>query len=146
MKAILTSLCTCVFLSAAGMSAHSQSAPANTVRAFYKWYVHALNHNVPEPLKEKTAANKYVTTRLLNRIAKQMASEEGIDADYFLSAQDFDAKWETNIVIGKVTTTAATSTVNAVLPSKLMGNSKLKIMLKKEAGTWKIDKVNDWNI
>jgi hypothetical protein len=27
-----------------------------------------------------------------------------------------------------------------------MGNSKLKIMLKKEAGIWKIDKVNDWNI
>ena len=132
-----------VFVSSNSAAAQT---PANTVKAFYKWYVHALNTNVAEPLKDRANARKYVTARLLGRIEKQMNSEEGIDADYFLSAQDFDPKWESNIVIGKVTTNATTSTVNAVLPSKLMGNSKLKLVLKKEGGTWKIDRVNDYNI
>ena len=145
-RSVLNSLFVTALLAACAISVNAQSAPADTVRAFYKWYVHALNKNVSQPLKDKTTAKKYVTARLLNRIAKQMASEEGIDADYFLSAQDFDPKWESNIVIGKVTTTASSSTVNAVLPSKLMGNQKLKVLLKKEGGSWKIDRVNDYNI
>jgi hypothetical protein len=45
-----------------------------------------------------------------------------------------------------VSTTGATTTINAILPSKQMGDQKLKIILKKEAGLWKIDQVNDRNI
>jgi hypothetical protein len=128
-------------------TAGAQSTPAGTVRAFYKWYVNALNRDIAEPLKSgKATAQKYVTARLLGRIRKQMASEEGIDADYFLSAQDFDKKWENNMVIGKVVTVGSTSTVNIVLPSKQMGNQKLKILLRREGGLWKIDKVNDYDI
>src|SRR5256885_3572613 len=76
------------------IAANAQSTPTNTVRAFYKWYVHALNKNVAEPLKsDKATAQKYVTASLRRRIAKAMASEDGIGADYFLSAQDFDKNW-----------------------------------------------------
>src|SRR3954452_1383775 len=116
-------LCAAITLSALGLfspiSAGAQSTPSSTVKAFYKWYVHALSQNVAEPLKsDKTMARKYVTASFLGRIQKAMAREEGLDADPFLSAQDWDKNWEKNIVIGKVSTTAATSTVNAVLPSK----------------------------
>ena len=125
----------------------SQSTPSATVRAFYKWYVHALSHDIAEPLKaDKVTARKYVTASFLNRIRKGMAREEGLNADPFLSAQDWDKEWENNIVIGKVSTTAASSTVNAVLPSKQMGDQKLKIILKKEGGLWKIDQVNERDI
>jgi len=128
-------------------SVSAQSTPGDTVRAFYKWYVHALNRNVSEPLKsDKVTARKYVSASLLRRIEKAIASEDGLDADYFLSAQDFDKNWENNVVVGKVSINGATSTVNTVLPSKTMGDQKLKIRLKKEGGRWKIDKVNDLNI
>jgi hypothetical protein len=129
------------------ISINAQSTPAGTVRAFYKWYVHSLNRNVPEPLRsDKVTSRKYVTGSLLRRIEKAMKAEGGIGADYFLSAQDFDKSWENNIVIRKVSTTASTSTINVVLPSKQMGDQKLKIALKKEGGVWKIDKVNDLNL
>ena len=119
----------------------------STARAFYKWYVHALSHDVAEPLKsDKAMARKYVTASFLSRIQKAMTREEGLDADPFLSAQDWDKDWETNIVIGKISITGATSTVNAVLPSKQMGDQKLKIIMKKEGGVWRIDQVNERNI
>ena len=126
---------------------NAQSAPATTVKAFYKWYVHSLNTDVSDPLNsDKTTARKYVTTSLLRKIEKAMKAEGGIGADYFLSAQDFDKEWENNLVIRKVSTTASTSTINIVLPSKQMGDQKLKILLRKEGGLWKIDKINDLNL
>src|SRR5258708_39498561 len=107
------------------ISVNAQSSPGNTVRAFYKWYVHALNRNIAEPLKsDRASARKYVTASLLRRIEKAMAKEDGLDADYFLSAQDWDKDWENNIVIGKASTTGATSIVNVVLQSKTMGDHK----------------------
>ena len=136
-----------IFIAFVPSSAVAQSQPGDTVRAFYKWYVNALNRKVEDPvISDRATARKYVTASLLARIRKAEAREEGLDADYFLSAQDWDNAWENNIVIGKVSTIGATSTVNAVLPSKTMGNQKLKIRLKKEGGSWKIDKVNDLNI
>jgi hypothetical protein len=136
-----------VFALCAPVSAGAQSTPSSTVRAFYKWYVHALVQNVAEPLKsDKPMARKYVTASFLRRIDKAMAREEGLNADPFLSAQDWDKAWENNIVIKKVSTTGATSIINAVLPSKQMGDQKLKILMKKEGGVWKIDQVNDRNI
>jgi len=145
-KSILAALFVSMLVMVVPVSATAQT-PSDTVQSFYKWYVHALNQDVAEPLKsDKATAQKYVTASLLLRIKKAMAKEDGLDADYFLSAQDFDKDWENNIVIGKVSTVGTSSTVNAVLPSKTMGNQKLKIRLKKEGGRWKIDKVNDLNI
>jgi hypothetical protein len=136
-----------VFVLYAPVTSSAQSTPSSTVKAFYKWYVHALNQNVAEPLKsDKAMARKYVTASFLHRIEKASAREEGLNADPFLSAQDFDKAWENNIVIKKTSTTGATSTVNAVLPSKQMGDQKLKIIMKKEGGLWKIDQVNERNI
>lgn len=135
------------FVLCAPASSAAQSTPSATVRAFYRWYVHALVQDVGEPLKsDKAMARKYVTASFLRRIEKASAREEGLNADPFLSAQDWDEKWENNIVIGKVSRSGATSIVNAVLPSKQMGDQKLKIILKKEGGLWKIDQVNDRNI
>jgi len=131
----------------APVSSSAQSTPSATVKAFYKWYVHALSNNVAQPLKsDKAAARKYVTASFRSRIEKASSREEGLNADPFLSAQDFDQAWENNIVIKKVSTTGATSTVNALLPSKQMGDQKLKIIMKKEGGLWKIDQVNERNI
>ena len=135
------------FLLLAAVSAGAQTTPSATVKAFYKWYVHSLSHDIAEPLKsDKATARKYVTASFLARIQKAMAREEGLNADPFLSAQDWDKAWENNIVIGKVSTTGATSTVNAVLPSKQIGDQKLKIILKKEGGVWMIDQVNERSI
>ena len=90
---------------------------------------------------------KYVTVRLLGRIKRAMAKEGGIDADYFLSAQDWDKDWELdkNIVTATPVISGETATVRLTLNGKEM-NNKLKIALRKEAGSWKIDKVNDYNL
>src|SRR5947207_624417 len=126
------------------------ATPAQVVREFYKFYVHALNKNDrADPINDsKTIAAKYVTASLLAKIRKAKASEDGIDADYFLSAQDWDKDWELekNMIIGSPVMTGSTATIHLVLKGKMINNHKLKIVLKKESGAWKIDKVNDWNL
>src|SRR5437899_3005856 len=126
------------------------ATPAETVRAFYKWYVHALNKkDEGDPINDdKATARKYVTASLLAKIRKAEASEDGLDADYFLAGQDWDKDWEfdRNMTIASPTIAGATATIRMVLHGKEIDDHKLKIVLKKEAGLWKIDRVNDWNL
>jgi hypothetical protein len=122
--------------------AQTSRTPEATVRSFYEWYLHALNQN-EEPLeKHQAGLRKFVTRRLVRSLNRALKRPDGIDADFFIDAQDWDKTWEKNIYASKAKVQGARATTTVTLKGESFGNHKLRIRLRKEGGAWKIDSVN----
>lgn len=148
MKYILTLailLVTALNLTASATPAAAQTSltPEATVHSFYEWYVRTLNQN-DEPIeKHPKEISKFVTRRLINSINRVLKSPDGLDADFFLSAQDWDKDWEKNISVSKAVIRGPQATVSVTLKGGPgFGNHRLRLGLRKEDGVWKIDSVN----
>jgi hypothetical protein len=124
-------------------SAQASNTPEATVRRFYEWYLHALNQG-EEPLsKHRAELSKFVTRRLMRSINRALKRPDGINADIFIDAQDWDKDWEKNISVSKATIKGDRATVNVTLKGgEAFGNKSLSVGLRKEGGVWKIDSVN----
>jgi hypothetical protein len=116
-------------------------SPEVVIKEFYKWYVHALNQDGDPLTKGRATLRKYVTIRFIREIDRALKGPDGIDADVFLEAQDWDKDWEKNIAVSKVATRYSTTTAMVSLSGKEMPTHKLNLTLKREGGAWKIDKV-----
>lgn len=138
-------LLTLLTLSASSVvSAQSSATPEQVVQRFYSWYLHALNQNEDPLEKQKGELSKYVTQRLLRSLNRALRRPDGIDADFFIDAQDWDEAWEKNISTSGVVIRGTQATVNAILKGgPTFGNKRLKLLLRKEGGAWKIDGVNN---
>ncbi|HEV7375414.1 MAG TPA: DUF3828 domain-containing protein [Pyrinomonadaceae bacterium] len=147
MKSILAAIVlflVTINLSTAGTLALAQTSrtPEATVRRFYEWYLHALNQN-EEPLeKDQAGLSKFVTRRLMKSLNRALKRPDGIDADYFIDAQDWDKTWEKNIYASKARIQGARATTTVMLKGESFGNHRLRAGLRKEDGVWKIDSVN----
>jgi len=65
--------------------------------------------------------------------------------DYFFQTLDLDSDWEKNIVTLMPTMKASTAEVLVQLIGHDADSEKeLKILLKKDSGAWKIDRVDLW--
>ena len=125
------------------LTAQTPATPEEAVRRFYSWYLHALNKDQEPIQKSQAELSKFITSRLMAAIKRALRREEGINADPFIDAQDFAPDWEKNISMSKAAIRGTSATVNVTLRSTTqMGNKKLKVVMKKEAGAWKIDSVN----
>jgi hypothetical protein len=140
-------LCTLIFaaLMVVGVGnavAQAPATPESRARQFYSWYLHELNAE-RNPISNSRGLRKYVTTRMVRSIERALGRENGIDADIFIDAQDFDEQWEQNITASKAVINGGTARVTITLrgPSSSW-NRRLRLGLKKEAGEWKIDSVN----
>ena len=81
-------------LAETSVQAQTSVTPEATLRHFYEWYLHALNQN-QEPLeKHQAELSKFVTQRLMTSLNRARKRPEGIDADFFIDAQDLDETWE----------------------------------------------------
>lgn len=116
--------------------------PEATVRRFYEWYLHALNQNEEPMEKHQAELRQFVTQRLLNALNHALKRPDGIDADFFVDAQDWDKTWEKNISASKAKIQGARSTTTVTLKGESFGNHRLRVGLRKEGGVWKIDSVN----
>jgi tRNA U38,U39,U40 pseudouridine synthase TruA len=122
--------------------AQTTMTPEATVRSFYEWYLHTLNQN-QEPLeKHQAELRKFVTRRLIKSLNRALRSPEGIDADFFIDAQDWDKTWEKNIYATKARVQGPRATTTVTLKGESFGNHRLRVGLRKEGGVWKIDTVN----
>src|SRR2546428_9523967 len=122
----------CAFLFSAPSSALMQgtqqtaqsAGPEKIVREFYAWYLHQLNKNVNEPLKQRAIALKYLTPQLYAnapRLTRRM------DADIFICAQDWNEQWEKNFVVDAALIKAAAATTLVTLPSGETDKIKIKV-------------------
>ena len=125
------------------VSAQTAATPESRVRSFYSWYLHELNTE-HDPIANKKGLARHLTTRYAGAIARALKQEDGIDADPFIDAQDFDPLWEKNLTVSKAAITGAKATATVTLKGgPNFGTKRLKIGLRKEGGVWKIDSVND---
>lgn len=123
--------------------AQASASPEAAVQRFYTWYLHALNQNEDPLEKHQAELSKFVTQRLMKSLNRALKRPDGIDADFFIDAQDWDETWEKNISTSRATIQGNLATVNVTLKGgAAFGNKKLKVGLRKEGGTWKIDSIN----
>lgn len=140
MLAALLICCSQLLAVSEAVAASSMSAD-QTTSAFYKWYLHSLASG-REPLSDdRKILFKYVSRALVSDIEKSMHSDEGLDEDYFIKAQDYLDEWESNIVVGKPAVAGSTASVALQLGGKGDNHRRFSVALIKEAGTWKIRNV-----
>ena len=124
------------------VTAQKTATPEQTAKTFYEWYVRELNKEGGDPAADKSELPKYVTKRLIREIERMRDAQE-YDADYYISAQDYDENWRVSTT--KAVITGNTATLKVALKStkpKNQGFSEnLTVKLVKEAGVWKIDRV-----
>lgn len=119
------------------------NSPEARVRTFYAWYLHELNAE-HDPIANNKILRQHLTARYATAIARALKRENGIDADPFIDAQDFDPLWEKNTTVLKPTITGVKATTTVTLKGgPNFGTKRLKVGLRKEGGVWKIDSVND---
>jgi hypothetical protein len=132
-----------ISLTTASVSAQTSMTPEATVHRFYEWYVHTLNQNEEPIEKHRAEMSKFVTQRLIKSINRVLKSPEGLDADFFLDAQDWDKDWEKNIITTKASIQGARAKLSVTLKGGVgFGNHRLRVGLLKEGGVWKIDSIN----
>jgi hypothetical protein len=118
--------------------------PEATVQRFYAWYLHALNQNQYPLGKHQAELSNCLTQRLMKSLNRALKRPDGIDADVFIDAQDWDETWEKNISTSKATIQGQQAAVSVTLKGgPAFGNKSLKVGLQREGGTWKIDSIND---
>jgi len=121
-------------------AAGPNAKPEDSIRSFYHWYMTELIAN-REPLKERAEIKRYATERLLKEIEKKQKSEDGLGADYFVDAQDFDNLWAKNITISNLKVSGSNATAEVLLAGKGEMRRRLKVWMVNDGGSWKIDKV-----
>ena len=118
--------------------AQQAATPEDVARGFYAWYLHQLNRENMNPLKQKTTALKYLTPQLYANAPRLIRR---MDADIFICAQDWDKGWEQNFTVStpQIKNNSATATVT--LPSGEIDKITINVTLIKTASGWRINKV-----
>jgi hypothetical protein len=114
-------------------------SPDVVSKQFYQFYVKAVSANA-NPLKtDKAKMAAYVAPALLQEIEKKSKSPDGLDADYFLQAQDVMEDWATHVQSKIKTENNSEATIEVTLGNK--EKYHLAVSMLKSAGGWKIRKV-----
>ena len=116
-------------------------APEQVIRNFYHWYVAQVVSNHDPLSRNRQEVKRYATDRLLREIDRMRKGPDGLDGDYFLDAQEFDKDWGRNITVSVSPIKGDRATAEVELKGAEVGTRKLHVSLAREAGTWKVDKV-----
>lgn len=130
----------CSGMKAAEPSVAPDSNPADSIRSFYRWYVTELVAN-RNPLENRKELKRFATERLLKEIDRMKKGPDGLDGDYFVDAQDFDALWAKNITVSDVKISGTKATAEVLLAGKGDMRRRLQVSLVRDGGVWKVDKV-----
>ncbi len=116
-------------------------APAQVIRDFYRWYVAELVSDRDPFEAGRADLERYISPRWLKEIDGLRNGPDGLDADPFLSAQDFDKEWGNNATVAEPVLKGTLATAEVELKGTEMGSHKLTVKLVQENGGWKIDGV-----
>jgi len=119
--------------------AAAAAAPQEIVKQFYAWYLHRLNRNDYEPLKNRSIAGKYLTPGFLRRVPRL---QHELEADVIVCAQDTDPAWEKNFIVESETIRGASATVLLALSGNDPDTLKHKVTLKRTTAGWRINSVD----
>jgi hypothetical protein len=140
----LTILFTCL-LSAVPRASHAQtrravrqvsSSPEAVVRQFYAWYLGRLNKDDWDPLKRRREALKFLDAKFHRRAPGLMVRG---DADIFICAQDWMKEWAEKFTVASAVVRGKRATTVVTLPVKEGERIRIKLMLRRAGGIWKIE-------
>jgi hypothetical protein len=115
--------------------------PGAVAAEFYKWYLHELVQNHDPLSKNPESLLPYVSPTLLRELKRIMQSPNGMEADYFLQAQDYLEDWPTRISISDTKVQSGIATTVVTLGENPAAPYRLTVTLQQEAGGWKIRRV-----
>lgn len=120
-------------------------APDVVSAKFYKWYLHALSTDEEPLINDKACLANYVSKALMSELEARMQSEEGLDADYFIKAQDYLDDWEENISTQIQPVKGSMKEVVVTLGATQESLHRLSVTLVREGNDWKIRKIKKLN-
>lgn len=125
-----------------GQDASAATAkPDAAAAAFYKWYLNELDEHRDPSSGDQKALVPYVTTSLLHEIKRTMESPDGLDADYFIQAQDYLDDWVQHVSTSDTKLQPGFTTTIVTLGDSPKAPYRLLVTLQKESGMWKIRRV-----
>ena len=129
-------------LSQASVGAVANAAPPAAAAAqFYRWYLARLVASA-DPLRDDAAAMaRQVSPVLLREIARRMASPQGMEADYFLQAQDYLDDWAAQVSTQVLDQRGNVATVVVQLGAA-SPPWRLTVALVRDQGRWLIRRVD----
>ena len=108
---------------------------------FYKWYLLEMKANHDPVSGDRKALAAYVSAPLLHEIEVRMKSPDGLDADYFIQAQDYLDDWVSSVSAKTTNMQSSTATTVVTLGGKPESLYRLSVTWVKESGDWKIRRV-----
>jgi hypothetical protein len=135
-----------VFLGCSAAVAWQEAAiatakPDVAAATFYEWYLNELAQNHDPLSGDKKCLVPYVSAPLLRQITRMMHSPDGMEADYFIQAQDYLDGWLHHVSTSDTKVQAGVATTVVTLGEKPQEQYRLSVTLAKEAGVWKIRRV-----
>ena len=115
----------------------AQSSPEAVIKAFYNDYISSTGKGV-DPFGKSSTLKKHLTARLIKE--QVTANEASQDADYFLQSQEYHAEWKDKFTVSNSVVKGAGATAIVTFPDDY---SRVKVTLRKAAGAWKIDRVEN---
>ena len=119
---------------------NAAKTPEQAIRNFYHWYMGELITGGSPMQTKRSEMKQFVTERFLKEIDQWSKEANGLGADPFIQAQDFDNAWKSNIAVSNLKTTGSHATAAVKLKGKGLSR-KLTVSLVREQGTWKLDQV-----
>ncbi len=142
-------LLSCFLLAIAGLGASSSpaaivavsaKAPDQAARDFYGWYVGLMAHD-KEATDDPVRYTQFVSAPLRAQVKRQTDSPAGMDVDYFIKAQDYLPDWPGHIAATPAAVRGNTSRTTVTLGTDRRHPWRLGVALVKEAGEWRISRV-----
>ncbi|HYH87254.1 MAG TPA: DUF3828 domain-containing protein [Pyrinomonadaceae bacterium] len=140
----LTVLFACL-LSSASLAASAQtrkgarqvsSGPESVTRRFYAWYLGWLNKDEWHPLRRRREALKFLDAKFHRRAPGLMIRGDG---DIFICAQDWMKEWADKFTVAPAVVRGSKATTVVTLPVKEGERIRIKLMLRRAGGVWKIE-------
>ena len=116
------------------------NSPEETAVAFYKWYVHEIDQGHIPMSRSREQLDEYLSSSLIKRLQLRKGAE-GLDADYFLKAQDTLEDWAANVTASPVKSTGNAAQILVTLGASQETRHRLSVALVQEDGKWKIASV-----
>ena len=124
-------------------NAQSPSEAATAAKSFYVWYLDELAHDREPFLQDRARLAQFVTPRLLADLDRKINSPDGLEADYFLRAQDYLDGWIGNVSAVSVGGSGKQETVRISLgKSPSAGQQLLQVRMLNEGPAWRVDLVS----
>jgi hypothetical protein len=123
------------------VAAEAERPPQVVATEFYAWYLKTIESQQDPMTDRPDQMSEYVAKPLLTQLRRMMAQEGGLEADYFIHAQDYLDDWSTTISATNSTIRGNSATLELTLGASPKTRQHLALTMTREQRRWKIRKV-----